>query len=104
MFAQDAEKPTKRITIKGEMDQTKWIIESLDKYRKQKSLGSQIELLGVAVGGVSFGFSDKPDNQRIFLISGGVVVLIGYIVSTNAEHYLSKKNLTLTGNGLALRF
>jgi len=104
MFAQEGVKPIKKQFNKSEMDQTKWIIECLDQYHKQKSLGSQIELLGLAVGGVSFGFADKPDNQRLFLSSGGVIVLVGYFISSNAEHYLSKKNLTFTGNGLALRF
>ena len=97
------ENKTKKEFVKGEMDQTKWIIESLDKYKKESSLGYQIQFLGAAVGAVSFGYSGSPDQGNI-LIASGVIVFVGYFISANAVRHLNKNNLTFTGNGLALRF
>lgn len=97
-------KEIKKNITKGDMDQTKWIIESLDKYRSERSLASQLGILGIGVAGVSFAFENKPNDQRVLLITGGAFVAISYIISANSVRHLSKKNLTLTGNGLALRF
>jgi len=97
-------KETKKEFVSGETDQTKWIIESLDKYRKESSLGTQIEILGFAAAAVSLGYSNKPDDQKVILIASGVTVLVGYLISANAVRHLSKKRLTLSGNGLSLRF
>ena len=95
---------TTNILTKGRMNQTQWIIDNLDKYRKERLTAARIGFLGIGIGGMSFLFADKPSDQTFIAVTGGVFVLVSYFVNINAERLLSKKNLTLTGNGVALRF
>lgn len=97
-------KKTKKEFVKGDMNQTKWIIVCLDKYRKERAVATQIGLLGVGLGGATFAFADKDQDKKVLGISAGVLVAISCILNLNAERNLNKKNLIFTGNGLSLKF
>ena len=103
-YEQSSAKKAKKVYAKGEMDQTKWIIESLDKYRKERLTALLLGIAGVGIAGGSFAIQNDPDIQVSAQIVGGALVFISYIATIAAERHLSKKNLTFTGNGLALRF
>ncbi|MFZ4705454.1 MAG: hypothetical protein ACOYMF_05545 [Bacteroidales bacterium] len=97
-------KGNKKIIQPGEMTQSKLIIENLNKYRKERLTASVIQIAGAGAIAGSFAIKDQNDTQLAVQVGGGALILIGYIMSINAERHLNKKNLTFTGNGLALRF
>lgn len=97
-------KKNKRDFAIGKMDQTKWIIESLDKYRKERLTALIVGIGGAGIACGSLAIQNDSDLQVSVQIVGGALILVSYIATISAERHLSKKNLTFTGNGMILRF
>ena len=86
----------------ADKNQTDHIITCLDNYHKERTTALYIGIGGMAVASSSvFATGDAATG---LLVAGGVGVLTSAAMLIHAERWMSRKNLTFTGNGLALKF
>ena len=112
MFAQETKKnqddiyyAPKSVTqwsAEADKDQAAKIVTCLDNYRKERQIA-----FGFAVAGIGCATASaflEGDQQKTVSLIGGVAMITGGIIYLRAERWLSRKNMTFTGNGVSLKF
>lgn len=84
-------------------DKSDHIITCLDNYHNERMNAMGLGLVSIGAGAYSLTNTDDSNKEVAYVVSGiaGVASLVMYI---HAERWISRKKLTLNGNGVALRF